>query len=67
MCEKVKEVRFETENPNVDFVIRIENGGFQFVKETRTSSGEIHSNNVSTEQVEVKRVVGQEINDFPTN
>lgn len=67
MSKKVKEVRFETDNPNVDFVIRIANGGFQFVKETKVSSGEVLENNVSVEQIEVKRVVGQEINDFPTN
>lgn len=61
-----KEVRMQTDDPNQTGVIRWKNGGFQHLKEIRSTTGEsVTSEGVTTETITITRYIGLETNDFP--
>ena len=61
-----QEVRIPTSDPNQTGVIRWINGGFQFLKEIRSTTGEsVTADGVTTETITIIRYIGLETNNFP--
>lgn len=67
MLQNCDEVRFPSGDPNITFVIRQKNDGFQSLKEIKTTTGEeITGENETTETITIVRKIGQKIDEFPS-
>jgi hypothetical protein len=56
------EARLSTANPNINLVIREKNNGFEFIRETQTTSGEEVNPDNSNETIETITITRKTLN-----
>lgn len=61
-CQRERETRTPTDNPNITLVMREKNNAFEFLRETYSTTGEEPNPADASETIETIRIVRKSLN-----